>query len=172
MKDSHKKTIQIGFTLIELLVVIAIIGLLSSVVLASLSGARESARDARRKQDLRQLQTALELYYNDHGRYLINDEECDQFGPIKAPDEGEDYSTVECLRREGYLSANIGDPSAPGRIYYIASEEHSYTLWASLESPSEEDLETLQSCPLDSWDNWDNWSGRDTGAEMNYCVGQ
>ena len=55
-----------GFTLIELLVVISIIGLLSSVVLASLSGARESARDARRQQDVRQIQTAIELYMNDH----------------------------------------------------------------------------------------------------------
>jgi len=58
-----------GFTLIELLVVIAIISLLSSVVLASLSGARAGARDARRQRDFRQIKTALELYYNDHGHY-------------------------------------------------------------------------------------------------------
>lgn len=54
-----------GFTLIELLVVIAIIGLLSSVVLASLNSARLKSRDARRLADLKQLQTALELYYGD-----------------------------------------------------------------------------------------------------------
>lgn len=53
-----------GFTLIELLVVIAIIGLLSSVVLASLNGARKKGRDARRLSDVKQLQTALELYYD------------------------------------------------------------------------------------------------------------
>jgi prepilin-type N-terminal cleavage/methylation domain-containing protein len=56
-----------GFTLIELLVVIAIIGLLSSIVLASLSSARQKSRDARRLADIRQLQTALELYANDNG---------------------------------------------------------------------------------------------------------
>ena len=56
-----------GFTLIELLVVISIIGLLSSVVLASLSGARESARDSRRQQDMGQIMTALEIYRNQHG---------------------------------------------------------------------------------------------------------
>jgi prepilin-type N-terminal cleavage/methylation domain-containing protein len=55
-----------GFTLIELLVVIAIIGLLSSVVLASLSVARAKARDAQRLSDLRELRTALELYASDH----------------------------------------------------------------------------------------------------------
>lgn len=59
----------LGFTLIELLVVVAIIGVLSSVVLASLSDARSSARDARRMADLRNMQTALELYYNDHDKY-------------------------------------------------------------------------------------------------------
>ncbi len=53
-----------GFTLIELLVVIAIIGILSSVVLASLNSARAKSRDARRIADLKQIATALELYYD------------------------------------------------------------------------------------------------------------
>ena len=52
-----------GFTLIELLVVIAIIGILSSVVLASLAVARRKSRDARRVADIKSLQIALELYY-------------------------------------------------------------------------------------------------------------
>lgn len=68
INKTHKSA---AFTLIELLVVIAIIGILSSVVLASLSGARESARDTRRKQDLRQIRTALEMYYNEHGTYIV-----------------------------------------------------------------------------------------------------
>lgn len=58
-----------GFTLIELLVVIAIIGLLSSVVLASLNTARARARDAQRISNVKQIQTALELYYSDTGSY-------------------------------------------------------------------------------------------------------
>jgi len=53
-----------GFTLIELLVVIAIIGILSSVVLASLNSARVKGRDARRISDIKQIQLALELYYD------------------------------------------------------------------------------------------------------------
>jgi prepilin-type N-terminal cleavage/methylation domain-containing protein len=58
-----------GFTLIELLVVIAIIGILSSVVLASLNTARQKSRDARRIADVKQLQLALELYFDTHATY-------------------------------------------------------------------------------------------------------
>jgi prepilin-type N-terminal cleavage/methylation domain-containing protein len=54
-----------GFTLIELLVVIAIIGILSAIGLVSLNGAREKARDAKRKSDLSSMKAALALYYDD-----------------------------------------------------------------------------------------------------------
>ncbi|HEY4519545.1 MAG TPA: type II secretion system protein [Candidatus Paceibacterota bacterium] len=64
-----KHTSQKGFTLIELLVVIAIIGILSSVVLASLNSARKKGRDARRISDVKQVQLALELYYDSNGSY-------------------------------------------------------------------------------------------------------
>lgn len=62
---------QTGFTLIELLVVIAIIGLLASVVLLSLNSAREKSRNAKRLADVRQIASALELYFNDCGGYPI-----------------------------------------------------------------------------------------------------
>jgi prepilin-type N-terminal cleavage/methylation domain-containing protein len=64
---------QRGFTLIELLVVIAIIGILSSVVLASLNSARKKGRDARRVADVKQMQLALELYYDNNSSEYPDD---------------------------------------------------------------------------------------------------
>lgn len=67
--NTLKKHLISGFTLIELLVVIAIIGVLASVVLASVNTARAKSRDARRKSDLNQLRLALELYYDANNAY-------------------------------------------------------------------------------------------------------
>ncbi len=61
-----------GFTLIELLVAIAIVGLLASVVLLGLGGARLKGRDARRIADLRTVQNALEFYISRNGVYPNN----------------------------------------------------------------------------------------------------
>ncbi|KKT41241.1 MAG: hypothetical protein UW28_C0012G0016 [Parcubacteria group bacterium GW2011_GWA2_44_13] len=63
------KTNKKGFTLIELLVVIAIIGILASIVLASLNSARRKSRDARRVADLGQLRLANELYFDSNRSY-------------------------------------------------------------------------------------------------------
>ena len=58
-----------GFTLIELLVVIAIIGLLASVVIASLNSARQKGREARRIADIKSIQLALEMFFDAAGSY-------------------------------------------------------------------------------------------------------
>ncbi len=62
---------QKGFTLIELLVVIAIIGLLSTLAVVALNNARQKARDAKRVADVKQMQTAMELFYNDCNGYPV-----------------------------------------------------------------------------------------------------
>jgi len=71
MKNNTRKnaTHSRGFTLIELLVVIAIIGILATIAVVALQNARAKARDARRVADVKQMQTALELYFNDKQHY-------------------------------------------------------------------------------------------------------
>lgn len=126
---------QRGFTLIELLVVIAIIGMLSSVVLASLNTARESARDARRLADIKQLQTALELSY-------------DSDTLPRYPD------ALSSLVSNGHIQAMPVDPRTGSEYYYdnltsaggacaVASGVCiSYVLGANLENASHNALST------------------------------
>lgn len=97
MNHRHK-----GFTIIELLVVISIIGLLSSIATFALGNARKQARDNRRIQDLKQIQTALELYYKDNQKY-------------PRPNSLDGYTTNigtgagHCLNRDGTKWGNQDD---------------------------------------------------------------
>lgn len=64
-----KKNFNKGFTLIELLVVIAIIGILASVVLASLNSARNKGADAAIKANLANVRAQAEIIYDSDGDY-------------------------------------------------------------------------------------------------------
>ncbi len=96
-----------GFTLIELLVVVAIIGILATVVLASLGNARSRAKDATRMSDLKTLQTAYEMYLND-GRGSGNTIPATAWACSTT-------STVlmQQLRTYNYVPDIIHDPDAP-----------------------------------------------------------
>ncbi len=81
MKTNYKK----AFTLVELLVVISIITFLSSLVMASVSSAKIKANDAIIAQDVRQVQTATELYYTDKRSYpttTISNDPCEKFNEV------------------------------------------------------------------------------------------
>ena len=62
-----------GFTLIELLVVISIIGLLSSIVLASVKDARDKSSVTKFRSEMNQTINALELYRSTNGKYPYED---------------------------------------------------------------------------------------------------
>lgn len=60
---------QVGFTLIEILVVIAIIAILVAFISSNFLGARQRAKDVKKKAEFRQVKNALRLYYNDYNSY-------------------------------------------------------------------------------------------------------
>ena len=72
LKNNRQQTLSRGFTLIELLVVIAIIGILSSVVLASLNTARSKGNDAAIQTDLDGVRTQAAIYNSTNNNYGTN----------------------------------------------------------------------------------------------------
>ncbi len=160
-----------GFTLIELLVVVAIIGILSSVVLASLNSARKKARDARRKSDLSQIRTALELYYSTCGSYIVS-QNCtgSAYGAGGWGWLNYNYGTgsvAKGLVDNAVIGDQIVDPSGATTgptAYMIGADQNRYTIWATITNPSAADTATLNSC---YFSNYDNYSG--AGAQ-NYCI--
>jgi len=129
-----KNKVSRGFTLIELLVVIAIIGLLSSVVLASLDSARKKARVVRRLSDFRQIERALYMYYDTNGSYPLGtdgDNDGANWGTLKTAlvpyinlpqDPLFDGSYPWCGRAYHYLSAT-------GKNFRLAvCDENAYTV--------------------------------------------
>ncbi len=124
-----------GFTLIELLVVIAIIGLLSTLAVVALNNARQKSRDAKRVSDVKQISTALELYFADNNAYPT---------AVAAITLGGE-TTSDCLDKGGFVGACVTAPTymgtvpaAPtpptGNVYsYVSADGSTYTISFTLE---------------------------------------
>lgn len=133
-----------GFTLIELLVVIAIIGVLASIVLASLNSARQKSRDARRIADIKQLQLALELYYDAQSppAYPVSTGACDAT-----------LRGLQVLATGGYIPQVARDPSLPAatNCYWYATNtsgtpNSTYHLGATVEQTTNPALSSDKDC--------------------------
>lgn len=121
MRNKKKSS---GFTLIELLVVIAILGILTTVGLGSFRTSQVKGRDAQRKNDLSQIQKALEMYYNDNGKYPLT-------SSMQALLNSGGSWTVE----EGTVYMKTVPKGPKGDIYCYESDDGTYyKLYAKLEN--------------------------------------
>lgn len=122
----HKKTAR-GFTLIEMLVVLAIIAIVITVALIAFKGAQASGRDTKRKADLQDIRSALEIYRTDCGSYPAS---LTLGSPLTATCVGSSSST--------YMSSVPNDPlnARDSTSYAYTSTSNTYTLCARLENGS------------------------------------
>lgn len=142
MTNNNNKLFKKGFTLIELLVVISLIGVLATLVVANMNSARERARDTVRKSDLRNIQTALRLYYNDNNGYPQSSS-----GNIVGC--GGDCVWGQAWVKSGVTYMNIlpDDPlSDQAYVYTGVVGGEDYTLKACLENKSDEKAVVDSSC--------------------------
>lgn len=133
-----------GFTLVELLVAISIIAILSTIGLAIFSGIQSKARDSIRKNDLRALATALEIYYQKKGKY-VEGEEVKNCQTDPDPNNNTFYNAIK-----NYLSDPNSLPEDPStkQAYCYISDNGGYRLFAKLENPfNSSDADFISGCP-------------------------
>jgi general secretion pathway protein G len=117
-----------GFTFIELLVVIAIIAILSTVVMAGLNSARAKGRDARRLSDIKQMQAALELYFDS----------CSGYPTVSTTLSTGDNTgcTAGNTKFGSFMNPIPTNPGPGGAAYSYTSDRSTYSMGFSLEGSS------------------------------------
>ncbi len=128
---------SVGFTLVELVVVVSIIAIISGISIFAVNSARTSGRDAKRKGDLAQIASGLEMYKSDCNYY-----------PRSLPSVGSSLTgnssfgcTVAAASSNIYIQALPGDPGGSNYGYTVypsgcLNNCTRFCLWAKLEDSS------------------------------------
>lgn len=125
------KSSQLGFTLVELLIVVAIIGILSTLLTANFIGVRQRGRDAQRKSNLRQIQSALELYRSDQGGYPDATS-----SPFTC---GAQFTSID--QKSIYMQTVPCDPAGGSYSYTQPNGNNTYRLIACLENQNDSETD-------------------------------
>jgi general secretion pathway protein G len=128
-----------AFTLIELLVVISIMGILLALSVFGMQQARQASRDGRRKADLEQIRSALEMFKSDCNKYYIG-------SALPSSLVGNTSYSSTCLPANIYISQVPVDPLPSTNRYSYSSDGTTYVLCAALEQASSMDVSGCGSC--------------------------
>lgn len=137
-----------AFSLIELLVSIAIISSIVGLALPNFLGARSRARDARRKGEMKELKTALQLYNTDYGSYPG-----DSGGPVYSQIVGcgaDGDAVCPCSSSLDFAAGGAGCdtvymtdfPSEFGTSLFYYSNGSDFCMKTTLEIQSDQDIDT------------------------------
>lgn len=135
-----------GFTLIELLVVIGIITMITALLFPNFMGARQRARDAQRKNDLSQIQKAVELFKLDQKPQVYP-----TTGAFPASLCGQCWSSAADCGGNIYMRKFPCDPGSSAPTPYIFTRDTDtlkYALSACLENAADSDADVtpIPSC--------------------------
>lgn len=159
-----------GFTLVEILVVVSIVGLLSSVFVIGLGGVRSRGRDTKRIADIKQMQTAMELYYSKCGWYPggATGGTCNTTNPTTWTE----LSTTLTDGAKLGISRIPNDPVVGEKYYYaVRTDRQSYVLAGILENPKDPSLAggTISSLPA-GYTFTDAGTAPNCSLATSYCV--
>jgi len=177
MKNQVKSNaLHKGFTIVELLIVIVIIGILSALVLNTISGVQKEARDTARKTDLVSIKKALITYNLEKDDWIETDSGCGSQGNGQGwfnlvNGAGYPESIHNCLKSAGYISSELIDPSGDSvnsltnknaymKYHCGSGDTKRVFLYAKLESLPQDDTATDGTCS----------SVVDQNLGMNYYV--
>lgn len=124
-----------AFTLIELLIVITILGILAALVSGNFINSLKKGRDAKRKQDLHQIQTSIEMFYEDKHVYPAT------------ISFGEALCEVDCssdTEKQYMVKVPVDPQNVPGKgySYCVPVAGNSYQLYAKLENINDSQIIT------------------------------
>ncbi len=144
----HKKSFRLskGFTLVELLVVIAIIGILATLLLLQLGVARQRARDVKRIADVNQIRSAVELYYDDNGKYPA------------------DITATELSKYMTHVPADPLDGTVKYGYKTKNASQLNYQIWTELEQKAVGALNADADIDASGWSGAGNARGGANGA--------
>ncbi|MGI6278509.1 MAG: type IV pilin protein [Patescibacteria group bacterium] len=147
-----------AFTLIELLIAVVIIGILAAIGLGQFYTAQIRARDAQRKDNLSSVAKALEMYYNDQGRY---------------PDDLSWGSPLEDANETIYMKELPNDPSSGAKYDYDSGTDGSYyKLYSVIEHGEDRCFSESGQCYADggAYAGTDCTVGEGAEPYCRYCI--